>query len=106
MPRNTAFGKKFFSTFKTVCGRKTLLLKHDTRYIGVMEDAPASQKQAAHLKINVRFSLLGLATSPRLRPCAGAFWRPAICQRPRPYCPRDAECCSSPEWRTSRRDAR
>ena len=34
MPRNAALGKKFFSTFKTACGRKTLLLKDDTRYIG------------------------------------------------------------------------
>jgi Dolichyl-phosphate-mannose-protein mannosyltransferase len=53
--------QEIFSTFKRACGRKTLLLKDDTRYIGVMEEAPESQKQAAHLKIIVGFSLLGLA---------------------------------------------
>ncbi|PYL46241.1 MAG: glycosyltransferase [Verrucomicrobia bacterium] len=61
MPRNTALGKKFFSNFKTTCGRKTLLLKDDTRYIGAMNGALESQAQARHTKIIAGFSLLGLA---------------------------------------------
>jgi Dolichyl-phosphate-mannose-protein mannosyltransferase len=53
--------QEIFSTFKTACGRKALLLKDDTRYIGVMNEALESQTQALLLKITAGFSLLGLA---------------------------------------------
>ena len=61
MPRNAAFGKKFFWIFKAACGRKTLLLKVDTRYIGGMNGALESQKQSAYTKIIAVFLLLALA---------------------------------------------
>src|SRR5260221_7365953 len=50
-----------FSTFELVCGRKPLLLKDDTRYIGEMNGALESQTHAAYTKVIAGFSLLALA---------------------------------------------
>jgi len=61
MPRNAVLGKKFFRLFKTTYGRKTLLLKDHTRYIGDMDEPLESQRQAAHTKIIAGFSFLALA---------------------------------------------
>ncbi|HKS03750.1 MAG TPA: hypothetical protein VJR49_00215, partial [Chthoniobacterales bacterium] len=61
MPRNTVFGKKFFRLSKQCAEEKPLLLKDDTRYIGVMNEAPECQGQTGQLKIIAGFSLLGLA---------------------------------------------
>jgi hypothetical protein len=61
MPRNIAFGKKFFSAFEIAYGRKTLLLKDNTGYIGNMNGALESRARAAYLKIIAGFSLLALA---------------------------------------------
>jgi hypothetical protein len=53
--------RNFFRTFEIACGRKTLLLKGDTRYIGYMNGALKSQTQAAYSKIIAGFCLLALA---------------------------------------------
>jgi hypothetical protein len=70
--------QEIFSTFKTACGRKTLLMKDDTRYIGVMEEGPESQKQAENPKIIAGLSLHIMASQSvalvsRMRKIVGAI---------------------------------
>src|SRR5438552_7540917 len=61
MPRNAAFGKKFFRLFEQLAEEKTLLLKDDTRYIEDMKGAMEWQTRAAHTKIIAGLSLLAFA---------------------------------------------
>lgn len=61
MPRIRAPGKRFFSTFESARGRKSLLPKWNTRYIGHVNRAIPSRPVPPQTTIIASFSFLALA---------------------------------------------